>query len=117
MNPDEMLDDDALPEPVPSWKLPKPVDPEPVTVELWNPIKAFGQEVRFLTCAEKLDGFGLRKTRGLSNEDKALKIIEVLYRTPEGKALSFDNVCSLKTEDIQRLGEACGPFTGTGLIG
>lgn len=102
-------------EQIPSWKRPKPPEPEPVTVELWNPINVFGRRVTHLVCREKLDGFGLRKLRGLSDEDKAIKVIEILYRTTEGEEIGFVGACSLKTEDIQRLGEACAPFAGSGL--
>lgn len=112
-NPQDKLAENTPP--LPLWKRPAPPRPEPVSVDLWYPIKSFGQDVKTLKCENMLDGFGLRELRGLAEEDKALKLIEVLYRTPEDKPLSFDDVCHLKGDDIRRLGEAALPFAGGGL--
>lgn len=89
--------------------------PAPVTVKLEDPIVAFGQRVDALVISRKMNGGDLLATEGLGKVATTLKLIERLYRTPDGKEIGPDAVLTLSNQDIAALAEAMGPFAGIGL--
>ena len=87
----------------------------PVTVNLEDPIVAFANTVDALVIARKMNGGDLLATDGLGKIATTLKLIERLYRTPDGKEIGPDAVLLLSNEDIKNLTVAMGPFAGIGL--
>lgn len=88
--------------------------PPPVTVKLADPITVFGQRIDALVIARKMNGGDLLATEGLGRIATTLKLIERLYRTPDGKEIGADAVLALSSQDIATLAEAMGPFAGIG---
>jgi hypothetical protein len=87
--------------------------PEPVTVILEEPIKAWGKEINALVASHKLTAGDREMLDPLEKTSLLLKAIQLIYRTEDGKPLEMVHVRAIDGDDLDRLEEAAVPFVQT----